>query len=139
MPAMLAIVKSVAAAMPGFVAGAVPVLKNVLEFLTLVKDILDVVKDIIGIVKTIRGQQPQWGYQISQSSSLYRELFCLSGPFCSFQVQFLVHFGGDAGREGGLKGLALGVLESWSFLFLIKNHISVLFFPLHDFLLSGVK
>ncbi|EEA18588.1 hypothetical protein PMAA_008760 [Talaromyces marneffei ATCC 18224] len=44
MPAMLAIVKSVAAAMPGFVAGAVPVLKNVLEFLTLVKDILDVVK-----------------------------------------------------------------------------------------------
>ncbi|EEA24205.1 hypothetical protein PMAA_082110 [Talaromyces marneffei ATCC 18224] len=63
MPAILAVVKSVAAAMPGVVNDAIPVLKNILEFLTLIKDILDVVKDIVGIVKAIRGQQPQWGQQ----------------------------------------------------------------------------
>uniref|UniRef100_A0A093VY53 Transcriptional repressor OPI1 n=1 Tax=Talaromyces marneffei PM1 TaxID=1077442 RepID=A0A093VY53_TALMA len=123
MPAMLAVVKSVAAAMPGFVAEAIPVLKNVLEFLTLVKDILDVVKDIVGIIKAIRGQQPQWGQQIPQSSALLRELFYFIILLCSVRVQFPVCFEGD----GGLKGVTWeGSGSSSSLLFVAKNQISTL-------------
>jgi hypothetical protein len=63
---MLAFVKAVFTAMPGFVNAAIPVLKGLLELLTVVKDILTVIKDIVTIVREMRGQQqPQWGDRVS--------------------------------------------------------------------------
>lgn len=63
---MLAFVKAIFVATPGFVDKAIPVLKSLLELLTIVKDILTVVKDIVTIVREMRGpQQPQWDNQVS--------------------------------------------------------------------------